>query len=269
MQRAPAPWREPCDAPINGRMTETAHLFHAGARLAYRHRPGIGPLIVFLPGYMSDMTGLKAEALAAWAAGRGRAMLRLDYSGCGASSGDFLAGSIGRWMDDARAIIDHVARDARVLLVGSSMGGWIALRLGLALGARLAGLIGIAAAPDFTDWGLHVSNDDRALLAAQGWFTRPSDFDPAGYRYSRALIDDAPVQRLLHAPIGITAPVRLLHGQRDTAVPWAISLKIAELLCSDDVQVTLVKDGDHRLSRPQDIALLPGLVAALVEDETL
>jgi pimeloyl-ACP methyl ester carboxylesterase len=244
-------------------VTAVAHLEREGAALAYRHRGGAGPLIVFLPGYMSDMTGSKAEALDLWAAATGRAFLRLDYSGCGASGGDFLAGSIGRWTADALAVIDHVAPGQRVLLVGSSMGGWIALRAGLALGARLAGLIGIAAAPDFTDWGLDLTEADRAALAGQGWFTRPSDYDPGGYRYSRALIDDAPAQRLLHAPIGITAPVRLLHGQRDDAVPWRLSLDIADRLHSDDVQVTLVKDGDHRLSRDGDIALLLQTVASL------
>ncbi len=231
-------------------------LDHGGARLAYHHLAGTGPLIVFLPGYMSDMTGSKAAALAEWAVAEGRAMLRLDYSGCGASGGDFLDGSIGRWVGDAQAVIDHVAPAGRVLLVGSSMGGWVALQLGLALGDRLAGLIGIAAAPDFTDWGLDVTTGDRAELAGRGWFTRASDYDPAGYRYSRALIEDAPAQRLLGGAITITAPVRLLHGQRDDAVPWALSLDIAERLRSADVQVTLVKDGDHRLSRPQDITLL-------------
>lgn len=245
-------------------MFSSKTLDHAGAALAYRHSPGIGPLIVFLPGYMSDMTGSKAEALADWAAMQGRAMLRLDYSGCGASGGDFLAGSIGRWTEDAHALIDHVAPESRVVLVGSSMGGWIALRLGLALGDRLAGLVGIAAAPDFTDWGLEISADEAVALDAQGWFGRPTPFDPAGYRYSRTFLDDAPTQRLLTGPIAIAAPVRLLHGQRDDAVPWQLSFDIADRLRSDRVQVTLVKDGDHRLSRPHDIALLIAAVADLL-----
>jgi pimeloyl-ACP methyl ester carboxylesterase len=245
-------------------MTEVAHVERDGAALAYCHRPGAGPLIVFLPGYMSDMTGSKAEALDEWAAAGGRAYLRLDYSGCGASGGDFLDGSIGRWTADALAVIGHVAPAGPVLLVGSSMGGWIALRLGLALGVRLAGLVGIAAAPDFTDWGLELDDADLAALASQGWFSRPSDYDAAGYRYSRALIDDAPAQRLMAGLIAISAPVRLLHGQRDDAVPWQLSLDIAERLHSGDVQVTLVKDGDHRLSRPQDIALLLATVETLV-----
>ena len=246
-------------------MSDVQFLAHGDADLAFRHHPGSGPLVVFLPGYMSDMMGSKAEALAEWAAGGGHAYLRLDYSGCGASGGDFLGGSIGRWVADARAVIDHVAPGARVVLVGSSMGGWVALRLGLLLGERLAGLIGIAAAPDFTDWGLAITDDDRAALAGQGWFSRPSDYDAGGYRYSRALIEDAPAQALMGGTIAIAAPVRLLHGQRDDAVPWRLSLDIADRLRSDDVQVTLIKDGDHRLSRPQDIALLIRAVTDLAK----
>lgn len=240
-------------------------LDHNGAQLAYRHQPGAGPLVVFLPGYMSDMSGSKAEALADWAAATGRAMLRLDYSGCGASGGDFLEGSIGRWAGDALAVIDHAGAE-KVVLVGSSMGGWIALRLGIVLGDRLAGLVGAAAAPDFTEWGLDVTAVDRAALAAQGWFTRASDYDAAGYRYSRAFVEDAAAQLVLGGGIAIDAPVRLLQGQRDDAVPWRLSLEIAERLRSDDVQVTLVKDGDHRLSRSQDIALLIAAVAELSGD---
>lgn len=239
-----------------------AFLSHNDASLAYRHVPGTGPMLVFLPGYMSDMTGSKAEALADWAAANGRACLRLDYSGCGASSGDFLDGSIGRWVDDARAVIDHVAPYAPVVLIGSSMGGWIALRLGMLLGPRLAGLVGIAAAPDFTRWGLSLATDDRKALTTQGWFSRPSDYDAAGYRYSRSFIDEAPANHVLDAEIPLTCPVRLLHGQQDDAVPWQISLDIAARLRSTDVHVLLVKDGDHRLSRPGDIARL----IAAIED---
>lgn len=244
-------------------MVKLQRLTVHGNPIAYEYTPGAGPLIVFLPGYMSDMTGSKAEALAEWAAAQGRACLRLDYSGCGASGGDFLDGSIGRWTGDALALIDRAAPAGKVLLVGSSMGGWIALRLGLMLGDRLAGLVGIAAAPDFTDWGLDINAAEQAQLEAQGWFGRPTPYDPAGYRYSKTLLDDAPAQRLLGGEIAITAPVRLLHGQRDDAVPWVLSLDIAERLHSDNVQVTLVKDGDHRLSRDGDIALLLGAVAEL------
>ena len=141
---------------------------------------------------------------------------------------------------------------------------------GLAVGGvslGLAGLVGIAAAPDFTEWGLGMTDADRAALAEQGWFSRPSAHDDGGYRYSRTLIADAPAQRVLGGPIGITAPVRLLHGQLDEAVPWRLSLDIAERLRSDAVQVILVKDGNHRLSRPQDIAVLIAAVADLTGDD--
>jgi len=248
-------------------MADLQQLAQGGVSLAYRHDPGVGPLIVFLPGYMSDMTGAKAEALAAWATARGRALLRLDYSGCGASGGDFLAGSIGRWVDDAHAVIDHVAPQGRVVLIGSSMGGWIALRLALALGDRVAGIIGIAAAPDFTKWGIDISPVDLAALKTQGWFSRPSDYDPVGYRYSAALLADAPAQLLLGGQIAVSAPLRLLHGQRDDSVPWQLALDIADRVGSADVQLHFVKDGDHRLSRPQDIALLLSTLAALVAEE--
>ena len=249
-------------------MDDPQFLTRDGACLAYRDTPGTGPLLVFLPGYMSDMTGSKAAALADWAVKHGRAYLRLDYSGCGASGGDFLEGSIGRWTADARALIDHVAPGAPVLLVGSSMGGWVALQAGLGLGNRLAGLVLIAPAPDFPDWGLAITDADREALTTQGWFNRPSDFDTGGYRYSHAFIADAPSQRLLGGRIAITAPVVILHGQRDDAVPWALSLDIAERLHSDAVQVMLIKDGDHRLSRPSDLARMIVAMAELLGDVT-
>ena len=244
-------------------MSSLQHLDHNGAALAFRFRSGAGPLLVFLPGYMSDMTGSKAEALDDWAKANGRAYLRLDYSGCGASGGDFLDGSIGRWTGDALAVIDHVWPQGKIILVGSSMGGWIALLAGLALGERLAGLVGIAAAPDFTVWGLSVGEAERRQLERQGFFTRPSDYGEP-YRYSRALIEDARTHLLLDGQIGITAPVRLLHGQRDDAVPWRLSLDIAARLAASDVQVRLIKDGDHRLSREADIAVLIATIEELL-----
>lgn len=243
-------------------MTETRHFDHQGAALAYRFLPGAGPMVVFLPGYMSEMTGTKATALIDWAAAQGRACLLLDYSGCGASGGDFLAGSIGRWTADAAALIGHVWPKGAVVLVGSSMGGWIALRLGEQLGARLAGLIGVAAAPDFTDWGLDATPEEQAALARQGWFSRRSGYG-GDYLYSRALIEDAPLCRMLDRRIGISAPVRLLHGQADDAVPWQLSLTLAERLDSDDVQVMLIKAGDHRLSGEKEIRLMLEMVEGL------
>jgi pimeloyl-ACP methyl ester carboxylesterase len=238
-------------------------LSHNGASLAYRFTPGDGPLVVFLPGYMSDMTGSKAEALSDWARARGQAFLRLDYSGCGASGGDFLDGSIGRWTDDVLALVNHLWPAGKLVLVGSSMGGWIALLAGRTLKDRLAGLVGVAAAPDFTVWGLKLGEAERRQLQAQGFFTRPSDYGEP-YRYSRTLIDDARTHLLLDGQIRITAPVRLLHGQRDEAVPWRLSLDIAARLQSTQVQVRLIKDGDHRLSREADIAALIATVEELL-----
>ena len=229
-----------------------------GVDLAYRFRPGRGPTVVFLPGYMSDMAGTKAAALDEWAAARGRAYLRLDYSGCGASGGDFAAGTIGRWTADAAAVIAHVAGDAAVVLVGSSMGAWIALRLATARPA--AAVVTVAGAPDFIDWGL--TDAERAAAASRGFVERPSAYG-APYRYHAGLIADGAVQRLLAGPIAVDCPVRLLHGQADADVPWRLSLDVAAALRSADVQVTLVKDGDHRLSRAADLALLTATLAGL------
>ena len=236
-----------------------ARLDYDGVALAFRIRPGRGPAVVFLPGYMSDMGGTKALALDAWAAANGRAYLRLDYSGCGASGGDFAAGTISRWTADAAAVIAHAAPGPAVL-VGSSMGAWIALRLALA--AAAAAVVTIAGAPDFTDWGLALTAADRARLASLGFIERPSAYG-APYHYRAGLITDGEACCLLPGPIAIDCPVRLLHGQADADVPWRLSLDVAAALRSADVQVTLAKDGDHRLSRPADIALLTGILDQL------
>lgn len=237
-----------------------------GDRLAYRHRPGTGPTVVFLSGYMSDMSGTKAEALDAWAAATGRAFLRLDYSGCGASEGRFEDGTIGRWRDDALAVIDAAA-PGPLLLVGSSMGGWIALLLAAALPERVAGLVGIAAAPDFVDWGLwaDLTEVQRAMLMRDDRLELPSAYADSPYVYTRALVEDGRANRIMDRPIGYAGPVRLLQGQADPEVPWQLSLDIAERLNSSDVQMILLKDGDHRLSRPADLALLTATIDSLLE----
>ncbi len=216
---------------------------------------------MFLPGYMSDMGGTKAVAIDAWAESRGRAYLRLDYSGCGLSGGDFAEGTISRWTVDAAAVIAAVAPGPAVL-VGSSMGAWIALRLAVA--APQAAVVTIAGAPDFTDWGLALTDAERDALARDGFVDRPSRYG-APYRYHARLIADGAACRLLPGPIAIDCPVRLLHGQADPDVPWRLSLDVAAALRSPDVQVRLVKDGDHRLSRTRDLALL---TATLDELET-
>lgn len=224
-------------------------------RLAFRHRAGTEPTVVFLPGYMSDMAGSKALALDSWAARRGGAYLRLDYSGCGASAGRFGDGTISRWRDDALAVIDAAA-PGPLVVVGSSMGGWIALLVALARPERVRALVTVAAAPDFTDWGLDLTDAERAGVAAGRGIERQSDYSDEPYAYSAALIADGATNRLLRGEIAVDAAVRLLHGQADVDVPWRMSLDIAERLRSSDVQVILVKDGDHRLSRTADLDLL-------------
>ena len=242
-------------------MFDTKHFeLPDGRRLAFRHIRGNGPALVFLPGYMSDMAGGKATALFDWARKQGRTCLLLDYSGCGESEGDFADGTLSKWRDEALALIE-TKLDGQVILVGSSMGGWLILLLGMALGDRLAGLVGIAAAPDFTEWGR--SETDKAKLADGEIVYDENPYGPDPTPMHPQFFTDAQAQVLLGDEIAIDAPVRLIHGQRDADVPWEISMRLAGKLRSDDVQVTLIKDGDHRLSREQDIALLLRTVDAL------
>jgi pimeloyl-ACP methyl ester carboxylesterase len=233
-----------------------------GLRLAYRHRPGAGPTIVFLPGYMSDMEGGKAVALDHWARDQGRAMLRLDYAGNGASDGRFADGTLASWRDDALLLIDSLT-DGPLVLVGSSMGGWLALLIALARPGRVAGLVGIAAAPDFTEWGF--TQADKALLATEGRLLEPTPYGDDPYVTTLAFWESGQSLRLLEEEIAIDCPVRLLQGQADPDVPWQTALRIAERLRSSDVQMLLIKDGDHRLSRDLDIALLIRTVASLLD----
>jgi pimeloyl-ACP methyl ester carboxylesterase len=235
-----------------------------GVQLAWSLVEGKSPTVVFLPGFRSDMTGDKATALAAFCAGRGQAMLRFDYSGHGASGGRFEDGTIGRWTDDALAVIDRQS-DGRLVLVGSSMGGWIALLAALARPRRIAALIGIAAAPDFTEalmWEA-MTFEERAAIMRDGVLHVPSQYGEP-YPITRVLIEEGRSRLLLNDPIAIDCPVRLLHGQVDPDVPWEMALRIAEQVTGEDVQVMLVKDGDHRLSRPQDVALLTRTLTPLL-----
>ena len=223
------------------------HLLADGRRIAFRHAPGTGPTVVFLPGYRSDMAGGKATAL-------------LDYSGCGESGGEFAQGTLGRWLEEATALVESQVAGP-VVLVGSSMGGWLALLLGRALGPRLAGLVGIAAAPDFTDWGYDTAQKER--LAAGETVLEDNPYGPEPTPTHAGFWADGQARRVLGGEIAIDCPVRLLHGQDDADVPPEISLRLARALRSQDVQVVLVKGGDHRLSRDGDIALLLRTVAAL------
>ena len=242
-------------------MSETRfHQMPDGRRIAFCFTPGLEPAIVFLPGYMSDMAGGKATAVFDWARARGRAALLLDYSGCGESSGDFAEGTLSRWREEVLALIAQHC-PGRVVLIGSSMGGWLMLLCALALPGRVAGLIGIAPAPDFTDWG--TAESDKARLAAGETVFKDNPYGPEPTPTHPGFWRDGQAQLLLGGDIALDCPVRLLHGQRDADVPHAISLRLAEALRSDDVQVVLIKDGDHRLSRDGDIALMLRTVAAL------
>jgi pimeloyl-ACP methyl ester carboxylesterase len=238
-----------------------------GVELAWIREAGRGPTVVFLPGFRSDMQGEKGSHLAAFCAARGSAMLRLDYSGHGASGGSFAEGSIGRWAADALAVIDREVR-GKLVLVGSSMGGWIALLVARSRPERMAGLLGIAAAPDFTEtlmWQAMTPAEQEKLLA-DGFLTVPNSYDPP-LVITRHLVEDGRQHLLLGGPIPVSCPVRLLHGQRDPDVPWETVLRTAERITGEDVRVILVKDGEHRLSRPQDLALLSSTLAGLLGED--
>ena len=231
-----------------------------GVRLAYRHLPGRGPTLVFLPGYKSDMQGGKAQALAAWTAAQGMAMLRLDYSGCGESEGAFEDGTLDIWRDDVLAVLAE-ANVGPLILIGSSMGGWLMLLVAEALGKQVTAMVGIAAAPDFTDWDFDAA--DRATIAANGRIERPSDYGYDPMVITRGFWQSGQANLKLAGEVAIDCPVRLIHGQCDPDVPWETSFKLADALRSSDVQTILLKDGDHRLSRDQDIALLIDVVGKL------
>jgi pimeloyl-ACP methyl ester carboxylesterase len=237
-------------------------LEHEGERIAWRRIDGAAPTVVWLGGFRSDMTGTKAEALADWAQGSGRAFVRFDYFAHGASSGDFGHGTITRWRSDALAVIDALT-EGPLILAGSSMGGWIATMAALARPERIAGLVLIAPAADFTErliWD-HLPADARRAIEQDGVWTRPSDYgtpDPI----TRALVEDGRRWTILPGPLDIRVPVRILQGGADADVPWRHALALAEAIESEDLVFTLIRDGDHRLSRPQDLARL---IAAVEE----
>lgn len=226
-------------------------------QIAFRYTDGAdgaGPCLVFLPGYMSDMDGGKASAIFADAQARGQACLLLDYSGCGQSDGDFADGTLSRWRDEVCALI-KAKTTGPIIVIGSSMGGWLMILVAETLQDRLAGMIGIAAAPDFTEWGY--SPTQKAQMERGETLLEDNPYGPEPTPTYAGFYTDAQRDHLrLNTKIDINAPVRLIHGQRDDDVPWEISLKLAAALRSDDVKVTFVKDADHRLSRGQDIALL-------------
>jgi len=228
-----------------------------GRRIAYRRSEGRGPGVVFLGGFRSDMTGTKAHFLEAWARARGQAYLRFDYTGHGASSGDFLGLGIGDWAHDARDAVLRLTEGEQVL-VGSSMGGWIALILAGWMPARIAGLVGVAPAPDFTEDAMWAGLDDdrRRRLLAEGRIDLPSEHDEAPYPITRRLIEDGRQNLVLRAPLELPFPVRLLHGTADRDVALAVPLRLLAHVTGPDIRLTLVKDADHRFSAPENLGLL-------------
>ncbi len=237
-----------------------------GPPLAFRRLAGAGPGVVFLGGFMSDMTGDKAGALSDFCRARGRAFLRFDYRGHGASGGRFEEAVLSDWLADSLAMLDGMTEGPQIL-VGSSMGGWLMLLAALARPERVHGLVGIAPAPDFVRrMAAALAPEERRALDRQGFFLRPSDYGDGPYTITRALLEDGERHCLLDGPIPIRRPVRFLHGMRDDAVPWRQTLQLVERLEGEDVRATFVKDGDHRLSRPADLALLTRTLEALPTD---
>ncbi len=222
------------------------------------------PGLMFLGGFMSDMTGSKALALEAFARDRGQAFVRFDYRGHGASEGKFTDGTIGTWLADALAVLDNLTEGPQVI-VGSSMGGWIMLLLALARPQRMAGLVGIAAAPDFTEEiiGPRTTDAFREKMAQDGYILYPSAYSDEPYTITNELIEEGRKHLLLKGPIPITAPVRLLYGMQDNDVPWQMALRLSELLESRDVELSIVKSAGHRFSEPAEIDLLLRTVGAL------
>jgi pimeloyl-ACP methyl ester carboxylesterase len=236
-------------------------LDHDGADIAWRRVEGRGPTVVWLAGFRSAMAGTKADALAEWAASMGRDFLRFDYFGHGLSGGDFADGTITRWRGDALAVIDRLT-EGPLVLVGSSMGGWLACLAALARPDQVKALVLIAPAADFTSALLEpgLPAQARVALDRDGVWLRPSAYDPAGYPITAKLLEDGARWTILPGPISIEVPVRILQGGADPDVPWRHALELAQAVKSDDVVFTLVRDGDHRLSRPQDLARLIGAI---------
>lgn len=239
-----------------------------GRTIAYRQLaawPGVRlPNVVFMGGFMSDMMGRKAEALAKFCARRGQGFLRFDHFAHGQSSGTMEDATVGGWVEDATGVIDRLT-EGPLVLVGSSMGGWVMMLTALARPDRLHGLIGLAAAPDFTEelvWNAYTP-EEQATLLRDGKIVEPSPYSDRPYVFTRALIEDGRRHLLLNGPIAIAAPVRLIQGMTDRDVPYKTSLRLAERLASKDVIVTLIKDADHRLSRDEDLARIAAAVAAL------
>ena len=237
-----------------------------GRRIAYHFTKGQGPCVVFLGGFKSDMTGTKAVYLQDWAEATGRAFLRLDYSGHGVSSGDFLDGAIGDWLEDALAVIEAVT-SGPLVLVGSSMGGWISLLVALAIPARIAGLVGIAAAPDFTEDSMWADFTDaqRAEIMNKGQIALPSEYSDAPYVITRRLINEGRNRLVLRTALTLNFPTRLLQGTDDIDVPPSVALRLLDHATGGDIRLTLVKGADHRFSTPACLSLITDAIADVLK----
>lgn len=238
------------------------HFAVADRKIAYRLRPGSEPTLVFLPGYGSDMEGTKALALDAFAERRDVGMLRLDYSGTGSSGGDFEQATLASWLEESLTAIDELTRGP-LILVGSSMGGWIALHLAQLRPDRVQALVGIAAAPDFTDWGF--TDAQKAELRRRGRLEQKNPSDAQPQLFTLPFWESGQRLRLLGKAIDINCPVRLIHGDMDPDVPLEIALGTLRRLRSADVQLGVIKEGDHRLSRPHEIDAILRTLAGLLE----
>ena len=223
-----------------------------GRRIAYRHRQPKegGPTVLFLPGYASDMEGAKAQAIDSFCATRGMGCLRFDYSGTGSSGGQFADGTLTRWLDEALAAIDLLT-DGPLILAGSSMGGWVALHAALQRKERVKALLGIAAAPDFTNWGY--TGEEKEALVRDGKLERTNPYGPDPSVTWRGFWESGQTNLLLYSPIDVTIPVRLVHGEQDQEVPMGVPIKLMADLRSSDVQLRLIKGAGHRLSEPHEI----------------
>jgi pimeloyl-ACP methyl ester carboxylesterase len=237
---------------------------HDGEMIAYETREGKAPGIVWLGGFKSDMAGTKATTLDAMAAREGRALLRFDYFGHGKSSGEFRRGTITRWREDALDVFDRLTQGPQIL-VGSSMGGWVSLLLARARPERIAGMLLLAPAPDFTETLMWPSlpDDAKKQIMEQGEWSWPSEYDEEPYPITRILIEDGRKNLILHERIALPFPVRILQGMKDPDVPWQHAVKLVEAI-DGDVRLTLIKNGDHRLSTPRDLNLIEETLKSLI-----
>jgi len=233
-------------------------------RIAYRYREpeGGSPTVLFLPGYASDMEGAKAESIDAFCATRGLGCLRMDYSGTGSSAGDFADGTLDRWLEEVLAAIDMLT-DGPLIVAGSSMGGWLALHAALRRKDRVQGLLGIAAAPDFTEWGFSV--EEKETLNADGKLERANPYGPRPSVTYLGFAASGAAHRLLYSPIDLVIPIRLVHGELDEDVPMGVPIKLLADLRSSDVQLRIIKGAGHRLSEPHEIHAILTELVGLVE----